>query len=58
MGEGLLLRFLLSALAAWPQIAGSQGMPATVLSIGDGDTIRVRMNGKPITVRQACIAAP
>jgi endonuclease YncB( thermonuclease family) len=58
MGKGLLLGFLLSALAAWPQIAGSQGMPATVLSIGDGDTIRVRMNGKPITVRLACIDAP
>jgi endonuclease YncB( thermonuclease family) len=58
MGEGLLLGFLLSALAAWPQISGSQGMPATVLSIGDGDTMRVRMNGKPITVRLACIDAP
>ena len=58
MGEGLLLGFLLSALAAWPQIAGSQGMPTTVLSLGDGDTIRVRMNGKPITVRLACIDAP
>ncbi len=25
-----------------------------MLSIGDGDTIRVRMNEKPITVRLAC----
>jgi endonuclease YncB( thermonuclease family) len=58
MGKGLLLGFLLSALAAWPQIAGSQGMPATVLSLSDGDTIRVQMNGKPITVRLACIGAP
>jgi endonuclease YncB( thermonuclease family) len=33
-------------------------MPATVLSIGDGDTIRVRMNGELITVRLACIDAP
>ena len=31
---------------------------ATVISIGDGDTIRVRMNGQPITVRLACIDAP
>jgi len=31
---------------------------ATVVSVGDGDTIRVRMNGKPITVRLACIDAP
>jgi endonuclease YncB( thermonuclease family) len=58
MGKGLLLGFLLSALAAWPQIAGSQGMPATVLSIGDGDTFSVRMNGQPINVRLACIEAP
>ena len=58
MGKGLRLGFLLSALVAWPLIAGSQGMPATILSIGDGDIIRVRMNGKPITVRLACIEAP
>jgi endonuclease YncB( thermonuclease family) len=58
MGKGLLLGFLLSALAAWPQIAGSQGMPATVISLDDGDTICVRMNGKPITVRLTCIGAP
>ena len=31
---------------------------ATVLSIGDGDTIRVRQDGKAITVRMACIDAP
>jgi endonuclease YncB( thermonuclease family) len=30
---------------------------ATVISVGDGGTIRVRMNGKPITVRLACIDA-
>jgi endonuclease YncB( thermonuclease family) len=34
------------------------GPEATVVSVGDGDTIRVRMNGKPITVRLACIDAP
>jgi endonuclease YncB( thermonuclease family) len=31
---------------------------ATVLSIGDGDTIRVRQAGKALTVRLACIDAP
>ena len=31
---------------------------ATVLSIGDGDTIRVRQGGRTITVRLACIDAP
>ena len=58
MGKGRPLGFLLSALATWPQIAGSQGMPATVLSIGDGDTIRVRQATRAITVRLACIDAP
>ena len=33
-------------------------MRATVLSSGDGDTIRVRQNGKTVTVRLACIDAP
>lgn len=31
---------------------------ATVLSIGDGDTIRVQQGGKRITIRLACIDAP
>ncbi|WP_322781863.1 thermonuclease family protein [Synechococcus sp. CBW1107] len=35
-----------------------QTRTATVLSIGDGDTIRVRQAGKAITVRLACIDAP
>jgi endonuclease YncB( thermonuclease family) len=33
-------------------------MNTTVLSIGDGDTIRVRQAGKALTVRLACIDAP
>jgi endonuclease YncB( thermonuclease family) len=38
--------------------AQAQSLKATVLSIGDGDTIRVRQGGKAITVRLACIDAP
>ncbi|MFM7514247.1 MAG: thermonuclease family protein [Cyanobium sp.] len=34
------------------------GPVAKVVSVGDGDTIRVRMSEKPITVRLACIDAP
>jgi endonuclease YncB( thermonuclease family) len=30
----------------------------TILSVGDGDTIRVRQAGKALTVRLACIDAP
>ena len=31
---------------------------ATVLSIGDGDTLRINRDGQPITIRLACIDAP
>jgi endonuclease YncB( thermonuclease family) len=34
------------------------GLPATVLSIGDGDSIRVRLHGQMRKVRLACIDAP
>jgi endonuclease YncB( thermonuclease family) len=55
-------KFLLGvvALAAMAWLAGglAQGVKATVLSIGDGDTIRVRQAGKALTVRLACIDAP
>ena len=51
---------VLAALAAvaWPTGSPGQGISATVLSIGDGDTIRVRQAGRSITVRLACIDAP
>jgi endonuclease YncB( thermonuclease family) len=35
-----------------------QMLAAVVLSIGDGDTIRVRQDGRTVTVRLACIDAP
>ncbi|MCP9905493.1 thermonuclease family protein [Cyanobium sp. BA5m-10] len=58
----MIRRFLLGVLAltamAWPREVFAQGVKATVLSIGDGDTIRVRQAGKALTVRLACIDAP
>jgi endonuclease YncB( thermonuclease family) len=55
-------RFLLGVLAlaalAWPTGLAAQGVSTTILSIGDGDTIRVRQAGKALTVRLACIDAP
>jgi endonuclease YncB( thermonuclease family) len=55
-------RALAVALALLPiaiaQAPAGASPGATVISVGDGDTIRVRMNGKPITVRLACIDAP
>jgi endonuclease YncB( thermonuclease family) len=55
-------RALAVALVLVPMVlapaCAAPGPEATVVSVGDGDTIRVRMNGKPITVRLACIDAP
>jgi endonuclease YncB( thermonuclease family) len=52
-------RPLLLVLAALLPGAGSaQALKGEVLSIGDGDTIRVRQGGRAITVRLACIDAP
>lgn len=38
--------------------ADSSQIPAMVVSIVDGDTIKVRQEGEPVTVRLACIDAP
>jgi len=55
-------KFLLGVVAltalAWPADVAAQSVNATVVSIGDGDTIRVRQAGKALTVRLACIDAP
>ena len=48
---------LLSPLLLWSVIAAPVHA-ATVISVGDGDTIRVREAGQTITVRLACIDAP
>ncbi|MCX5955334.1 MAG: thermonuclease family protein [Cyanobacteria bacterium] len=40
------------------QPASAQPQRAVVLSIGDGDTIRVRQGDRVLTVRLACIDAP
>lgn len=53
LGIGPLALPLLLAAAA-----SAQGLGATVVSIGDGDTIRVRQANRTITVRLACIDAP
>ena len=46
------------ATVVWPVGLAGQGISAIVLSIGDGDTLRVRQAGRAITVRLACIDAP
>ena len=58
MTSKVLLVVMALTAVAWPADVASQAVSATVLSIGDGDTIRVRQAGKAITVRLACIDAP
>jgi endonuclease YncB( thermonuclease family) len=58
MARRFLLGVAAMAAVAWPVDSAAQAISATVLSIGDGDTIRVRQAGRAITVRLACIDAP
>ncbi len=58
MARWFLLGVALWASVAWPAEVQGQSVRATVLSIGDGDTIRVRQAGQALTVRLACIDAP
>jgi endonuclease YncB( thermonuclease family) len=58
MARTFLLGVVALAAMAWPAGGLAQGIKATVLSIGDGDTIRVRQSGHAVTVRLACIDAP
>jgi endonuclease YncB( thermonuclease family) len=48
--------------AAWlsgePVALAAGDFQATVLSVGDGDTLRVSRGGVPLTLRLACIDAP
>jgi micrococcal nuclease len=41
-----------------PSSAIAQTTPATVISIGDGDTLRVRKAGQVTTIRLGCIDSP
>lgn len=57
----LLAAALTALLLWWPGSAPAgdgPGPTATVVSVGDGDTIRVRQDGLLLTVRLACIDAP
>ncbi len=58
MARKFLLRVVALAALAWPSEVVAQGVKATVISIGDGDTIRVSQAGKALTVRLACIDVP
>ena len=48
----------MAAVALGGLPAAAQTIRATVLSIGDGDTMRVREGNRTVNVRLACIDAP
>ena len=53
MAKQFLLGVVAMTALAWPGCVVAQVVKATVLSIGDGDTIRVRQAGKALTVRRS-----
>jgi endonuclease YncB( thermonuclease family) len=55
--QPLLVALLLAPLLLTPACAVATPK-ATVVSVGDGDTIRVRQGNELVTVRLACIDAP
>ena len=54
----LLVLLLLALAVSSPVSARDRNDAAIVVSIGDGDTLRVQEQGRSITVRLACIDAP
>ena len=58
MARGFLLVAVVLVVLSWPVVAFAQPASTTILSIGDGDSIRVLQGGKVLTVRLACIDAP
>jgi endonuclease YncB( thermonuclease family) len=58
MVRPLVLAAVLGVLLALPVGVTAQTLRARVVSIGDGDTLRVRQNGRTLKVRLACIDAP
>ena len=54
----LLLAVVMTMAATSPAAVAGPEVRATVLSIGDGDTIRVQQGQQRLTIRLACIDAP
>src|SRR6478672_9241292 len=57
MNRFLALAVAIALVYPTPLLAQNR-IAGTVISTGDGDTLRVQINGKPVTVRLACVDAP
>ncbi|MBD1824389.1 thermonuclease family protein [Cyanobacteria bacterium FACHB-DQ100] len=57
MKKTILLSAIASLIISPAAIAQSR-TPATILSVGDGDTVRVKEGNRTVTVRLSCIDAP
>lgn len=59
MNKAAIITVFLMLLAGVPAVAQTSSPNMTVVSVGDGDTLRVRnQQGQPITIRLGCIDAP
>ncbi|MBD2458778.1 thermonuclease family protein [Nostoc sp. FACHB-87] len=59
MNQASILAATLLLLSGVPTIAQTNLPKMTVVSVGDGDTLRVRnQQGQPVTIRLACVDAP
>jgi endonuclease YncB( thermonuclease family) len=54
----ITLGALASLALLWCSPASTGGPPVRVVSIGDGDTIRVEQGSQRLTIRLACIDTP
>ncbi len=50
--------FIAATITFAPVAAVAQNQLPNIVSVGDGDTVRVSANGKTETIRMACIDAP
>jgi micrococcal nuclease len=59
MNKAAILAAFLMLLSGVPAVAQTNLPSMTVVSVGDGDTLRVRnQQGQPVTIRLGCIDAP
>ncbi|MBD2471566.1 thermonuclease family protein [Nostoc sp. FACHB-145] len=59
MNKASILAAALLLLSGMPTVAQTNLPKMTVVSVGDGDTLRVRnQQGQPVTIRLGCIDAP